>query len=101
MDDPIVDKAVALKVGSLTFDHATYDERGDVLYLHVGEPRTAADGEETPEGHVLRFDVDGEIIGLTIINAKWLLERDGTLNVTIPEHIAVSPDALNPVLQPA
>jgi hypothetical protein len=35
-----------------------------------------------PEGHVLRFDAAGRIIGPTIINAKWLLERDGELVVT-------------------
>jgi len=101
MDSAITDNKVAIRIGRLTFDHATYDEEGDVLYLHIGERQAAADGEETPEGHVLRFDADDEIIGLTIINAKWLIERDGAINVTIPEHIAVSPDALTPVLQTA
>jgi hypothetical protein len=34
----------------------------------------APDGaREAPEGHVLRFNAQGKIIGLTIINAKWLL----------------------------
>jgi uncharacterized protein YuzE len=47
-----------------------------VLYLHIGERQSAADSEQTPEGHVLRLDDAGKIIGLTIINAKWLLERD-------------------------
>ncbi|HZL47888.1 MAG TPA: DUF2283 domain-containing protein [Solirubrobacteraceae bacterium] len=96
-----MDNAMTVKIGSLTFDHATYDGQGDVLYLRVGERQAADDSEETPEGHVLRFDAHGEIIGLTIINAKWLLERDGALNVTIPEHVAVSPDALTPALQTA
>ncbi len=30
--------AMTVKIGPLTFDHASYDEQGDVLYLHVGEP---------------------------------------------------------------
>ena len=47
---------MTVTIGSLTFDHASYDERGDVLYLHVGEPRDAAYSDETPEGHVLRFE---------------------------------------------
>jgi uncharacterized protein YuzE len=64
---------MTVTIGHLTFDNATYDERGDILYLHVGERQAAADSEETPEGHVLRFDATGKIIGLTIINAKWLL----------------------------
>lgn len=67
---------MTVTIGHLTFDNATYDERGDILYLHVGERQAAADSEETPEGHVLRFDATGKIIGLTIINAKWLLAPD-------------------------
>ncbi|MGH2902004.1 MAG: DUF2283 domain-containing protein [Solirubrobacteraceae bacterium] len=92
---------MTVTIGSLTFDHASYDDRGDVLYLHAGARQEAADSEETPEGHVLRFNAQGEIIGLTIINAKWLLERDHAINVTIPEHVAVSPDALSEALAAA
>jgi uncharacterized protein YuzE len=92
---------MTVTIGSLTFDHATYDERGDVLYLHVGEPEDAAYSDETPEGHVLRFDAAGRVIGLTIINAKWLLERDGAVNVTVPEHVAVGRDQLAAALAAA
>jgi uncharacterized protein YuzE len=92
---------MTVTIGSLTFDRASYDARGDVLYLHVGDPQPAAGSEETPEGHVLRFDADGEVIGLTIINAKWLLERDRAINVTVPEHVAVAPDALAEALAAA
>jgi uncharacterized protein YuzE len=92
---------MTVTIGSLTFDHASYDARGDVLYLHVGDPQEAAASEETPEGHVLRFDADGKVIGLTIINAKWLLERDHAINVTVPEHVAVGPDALAEALAAA
>jgi uncharacterized protein YuzE len=66
-----------VKIGPLVFDHADYDPEGDVLYLHVGAPRDA-EGEETPEGHVLRFEPGTQrIVGLTVINARWLLDRDG------------------------
>jgi uncharacterized protein YuzE len=88
-------------IGNLTFDHATYDADGDVLYLHIGERHAAADSEQTPEGHVLRFDADARIIGLTIINARWLLEREGELTVTLPEQVHVSSSALESVLAPA
>jgi hypothetical protein len=71
---------MTVTIGSLTFDHVSY------------EP--AAVSDETPEGHVLRFNAQGEVIGLTIINAKWLLERDHVINVTVPERVAVSQDAL-------
>jgi uncharacterized protein YuzE len=90
--------ATTVKIGRLTFDHATYDEAGDVLYLHIGARQAAADSEETPEGHVLRFDASEHIIGLTIINAKWLLERDGEIVVTLPEQIHVQPSALEAAL---
>jgi uncharacterized protein YuzE len=86
--------AMTVKIGPLTFDHTSYDEQGDVLYLHVGQRQAAADSEQTPEGHVLRFDASGKIIGLTIINAKSLLERDGELVVTLPEQIHVAPAAI-------
>jgi uncharacterized protein YuzE len=64
--------AMTVTIGDLTFDVASYDEDGDVSYLHVGERQVAADSEETPEGHVLRFDAAGRIIGLTIINVTAL-----------------------------
>lgn len=92
---------MTVTIGSLTFDRASYDARGDVLYVHVGDPQEAAGSEEMPEGHVLRFDADGKVIGLTIVNAKWLLERDHAINVTVPEHVAVAPDALAEALAAA
>lgn len=84
---------MTIKIGHLSFDHASYDEQGDVLYLHIGEREAAADSEQAPEGHVLRFDDAGKIIGLTIINATWLPERDGELIVTLPEQVHVAPAA--------
>jgi uncharacterized protein YuzE len=92
---------MTVKIGPLTFDQATYDEDGDVLYLHVGQRQEAADSEQTPEGHVLRFDAAGAIIGLTIINAKWLLERDGELIVTLPEQVHVAAAAIEPAFATA
>lgn len=47
-------ETVNIRIGPLLFDHADYDQDGDVLYLHVGPPQ-AGEGEETPEGHVVRF----------------------------------------------
>jgi uncharacterized protein YuzE len=89
---------MTVKIGNLTFDNATYDEQGDVLYLHVGDRQAAADSEETPEGHVLRFDSKGSIIGLTIINARWLLDRDGEIALTLPEQVRVESATLEPLL---
>ncbi len=46
---------VNITIGTLTFDRANYDAENDVLYLHLGEPQPG-EGEETPEGHVLRYE---------------------------------------------
>jgi len=40
----------------------------------------------TPEGHVIRFDADRQVIGLTIINAKWLTERD-EVSISLPVFV--------------
>lgn len=92
---------IALQIGGLAFDYASYDSRGDVLYLHVGPPSTANGGQQTPEGHVVRYNAEGQVVGLTIINARWLLERDGALAVTVPERVEVDSDTLAPALVPA
>lgn len=89
---------MSITIDNLTFDHSTYDAHGDVLYLHRGEPVAAADSEGTPEGHVVRLDADGRIVGLTFINARWLLERDGKLEITLPRHVEVSEAALSSAL---
>jgi uncharacterized protein YuzE len=94
-------EAVNIHIGPLAFDHADYDADSDVLYLHVGPPQ-AGEGEETPEGHVLRFAPGSHrIVGLTIINARQLLDRDGRLIVTVPETVEASADDLAPALQAA
>jgi hypothetical protein len=60
-------EAVNIRIGPLAFDHADYDAEADVLYLHIGRPQPG-DGEETPEGHVLRFAPGTQqIVGLTVI----------------------------------
>jgi uncharacterized protein YuzE len=93
--------AVTIHIGPLVFDHADYDPDGDVLYLHVGTPHRG-EGEETPEGHVLRFAPGTQrIVGLTIINAKHVIDRDGRLVVTVPEIVEASADELAAALQAA
>jgi uncharacterized protein YuzE len=89
---------VNITIGPLTFDHADYDADNDVLYLHVGEPQ-AGEGEETPEGHVVRYAPGtGQIVGLTVLSARHILERDGRLAVTIPETVETSAEHLAPAL---
>jgi uncharacterized protein YuzE len=90
---------MTIQIGTFVFDHVAYDERGDVLYLSIGEPQAAADTYATPEGHAVRFDEQGEVIGITIVNAKWLSERDGKVTITFPDRIETSAEALAPALR--
>jgi uncharacterized protein YuzE len=94
-------EAVTIRIGPLVFDHADYDADGDVLYLHIGAPQ-AGEGEATPEGHAVRFAPGTQrIVGLTIINAKHVIDRDGRLVVTVPEIVEAGADELAPALQAA
>jgi uncharacterized protein YuzE len=85
---------MTVHVGPYEFEHVSYDSEGDVLYLRRGERQAAADTFGTPEGHAVRLDESGEVVGITIVNAKWLVERDGTITVTVPSLIETNPDDL-------
>ncbi len=86
--------SVNVRIGHLDFDHADYDADGDILYLHIGPPQPSQ-SEETPEGHAVHYAPGTHVVvGLTIVNAKWLIARDGHLTVTVPEIIEASADDL-------
>lgn len=89
---------MSITIGRTTFDRVSYDREADVLYLHVGDPRTAVDFDATPEGYALRYDAAGRLVGLTIVNAKRLLDEHGHIDITIPERISVDQDTLRPLL---
>jgi uncharacterized protein YuzE len=89
---------VNITIGQLRFDHANYDPDNDVLYLHVGEPQEG-EGEETPEGHVVRYAPGTKrIVGLTVLGAQHILERNGRLAVTVPETVETTAEHLAPAL---
>jgi hypothetical protein len=46
------------------------------------------------------IDPDGQLAALTLINVRWLLDRDGELQVTWPAG-HVTADDLAALLQPA
>ena len=77
---------MAVTLGGIEFDRVCYDSEGDVLYLHVGDPRTAVDFDASPEGHHTRYDAEGKLVGLTILNARLILEEDGKIVVTLPDR---------------
>ena len=75
-----------VEVDGIKFDNNAYYRDGDVLYLHVGASTAAVDWGETPEGVHTRWGVDGQLVGLTIVNARLMLERDGVIVVTLPDR---------------
>jgi uncharacterized protein YuzE len=89
---------MTVTIADITFDRVEYDADADVLYLHVGDPAVAVDFDETPEGHAVRFDREGNIVGLTLVRPKRLLKRDGELRVTLPVPRDVPAEELAPAL---
>jgi uncharacterized protein YuzE len=87
-----------ITIAGTTFEHHHYDQRGDVLYLSVvhykGPPAKAF---STPEGHNIEYDQSGAVIGMTLVNVRFILERDGMLTLSLPPQ-QLAADALAPVL---
>jgi YD repeat-containing protein len=92
---------MSITIAGTTFEDHHYDQRGDVLYLSVahykGPPARAS---STPEGHNIEYDPAGRVIGMTLTNVSWLLDRDGELTITVPAG-HVSPADLAEALRPA
>jgi hypothetical protein len=72
-----------------------------VLYLWAGEPRRPAFDDASPEGHYLQFDEDGAPIAITLVNARWILDREGKVVVTLPSGDRLELDQLEPLLAAA
>lgn len=89
-------------IGSYKFDNVDYDREGDVLYLHRGDPATAVDFDESAEGDGLRFDAGGELVGITMLSARYRLDHDGEISVTIPaRHLSADVSQLADALSTA
>jgi uncharacterized protein YuzE len=77
-----------LVIADLLLDRYGYYAEGDVLYLSAGEPtrEPAPDTDESLEGDTVFFDADGHVSGVTMIGPRFMLEREGTLNITVPSR---------------
>jgi uncharacterized protein YuzE len=92
---------MSLKIAGIEFTNHEYDDRGDVLYLDIeGYNGGAADYYASPEGHAIEFDQQGRAIAMTLVNVRWLMERDGDLRLTWPDG-HVTHDAPSDVLAEA
>jgi uncharacterized protein YuzE len=83
---------MTITIAGIDFDYRDYDERSDVLYLHVGPPNgPAAKTFETPEGHTVEYNEHDAIIGLELMGVQAMLDRDEELQLTWPPaHLAAS-----------
>ena len=83
---------MTVKIAGIEFDRVVYDREADVLYLHVGEPSTAVDWEDSAEGDGLRYGSDGSLVGITVLNAHRRLDRDGEIVITLPQQRVIAKD---------
>ena len=74
---------MSLRAGPYTFSHVTYDAPSDVLYAAIDAPRPGSRAE-TPESHLLRFDERGRFFGITLVNPRRQLDREGAVFVSLP-----------------
>jgi uncharacterized protein YuzE len=66
---------MSVQIGPYIFDRVSYDRDADVLYLATGDPARAVDFDETPDGHAVSYDSSGELVGLTLIDVRRLLDE--------------------------
>ena len=92
---------MSITIADITFDRVRYDADADVLYLHLGNPSDAVEFDETPEGHHLRYDSAGNLVGLTIVRPRWLIENQGEIAISLPQAVSLRPEALNGALAAA
>jgi uncharacterized protein YuzE len=80
---------MSITIAGISFADAHYDSRGDVLYLTaLGYEGPPWDAHDSDEGHNVEFDASGRVIAITLVGARWWLERAGELRITLPsEHL--------------
>jgi len=66
------------------FDKVDWDRDVDVLYMSTSGV-APVEREETPDGHVLRFDENGKICGMTIIGISQYMEPTESSKVAFPQ----------------
>ena len=84
-----------IDAGKFEFD---YDADGDVLYISLSHG-AAVRGVEDDLGIVWRFDAEGGLVGLTVLDAheRWMAD-DSALRQRIMERIPISPEQAHAML---
>ena len=85
----------------------TLVERWVNFFARRGHDVTVLDGFGFPDPRgldhgvrLLRYDARGRLVGVTIVNARWLLEQDEQVTITLPKPIQVDRDALAAAIGP-
>ena len=87
-----------ITIAGIDFDYHDYDKRGDVLYLHVGQPKKPpAKAFETPDGHTVEYDEHGAVVGVELMGVRSVVDGGGELQLTWPPA-QVAASALREVL---
>ena len=75
--------AVSVRSGRYTFPWITYDPPSDVLHARLNRSPEAS-RERSPDGDIWSFDEHGRPTGVTVIEPRERLERDGAVFITLP-----------------
>ena len=88
---PSICRLIAAALGIDLVEHDTRESIVAFLSRALAEPGTAVDFDGTAEGDATRYGPDGRLVGLTTLNARSRLEKDGRIELTLPEqHLMVS-----------
>jgi hypothetical protein len=90
---------MSVRIGPYTFRYVTYDASSDVLDAALEAPRPGR-REPTPEAHVWRFDDRDRFFGVSLVNAREQLEREGGVYVTLPSGARERVSGAESLIQP-
>ena len=68
------------------------------MYLNVGDPADALTFEDTPEGHNVGSNAVGDVVSISLLHPRWLLEQEGKVAITLPSRVEISAATLDQAL---
>lgn len=72
-------------VGPFSFRHVDYMNGHDTLLLSNSQPNVGGgSGDWTPEGHVVGFDREGRVSGITLMRVMGTVAAGREVELTIP-----------------
>jgi hypothetical protein len=91
---PLEVHPVDLTLGPATFGRLAYDSGAGIIHLQVNAAASDVHVERCREGHQLRFDEHGNLVGLTLVGARKLVAGGEPLVITATERIELDAAAL-------